>query len=122
MSAFGCKADIRLRSKPTRTANISAVGLSQCSDIVSALRIGCASRRPADGVMNGVAVPHDIIVSGYELLERCIDVVEIDVGDETIDAGIDAGGFLAMQITPRGDEPASAPRSASPRAIAASGS
>jgi predicted rRNA methylase YqxC with S4 and FtsJ domains len=54
--------------------------------------------------MNGAAVPHDITVSGYELLERCIDVVEIDVSDETIDAGIDAGGFLAMQITPRGDE------------------
>ena len=54
--------------------------------------------------MNGATVPYDIIVSGYELLERRIDVVEIDVGDEAVDAGIDAGGFLAMHITPRGDE------------------
>jgi hypothetical protein len=85
MSAFGGKVDMGIALRNVRS-------------------IGCASRRPADGLMNGATVPHDIIVSGYELLERHIDVVEIDVGDEAIDAGIDAGGFLAMHITPRGDE------------------
>ena len=54
--------------------------------------------------MNGAAVPHDITVSDHELLERRVDVVEIDIGGEAIDAGIGAGRFLAMHITPRGDE------------------
>jgi len=38
------------------------------ADMAIALRnvrsIGCASRRPADGLMNGATVPYDIIVSG----------------------------------------------------------
>jgi len=53
--------------------------------------------------MDGAAVAHDIVVSAYELLEWRIDVVEIDIGDEAIDAGVNAGGSLAMQITARGD-------------------
>ena len=67
--------------------------------MVSTLRIGCTSRCPADGVMDGAAVTHDIVVSAYELLEWRIDVVEINIGDEAIDAGVNAGGSLAMQIT-----------------------
>src|SRR5262249_6647878 len=58
----------------------------------------------ANGFVNGVAVPHHIDVSAYKLLERRIDVVEINVGDETIDASINAGGLVAMQITARRQE------------------
>jgi hypothetical protein len=53
--------------------------------------------------MYGAAMTHDIVVSCYELLEWRIDVVEINIGDEAIDAGIYAGGFLAMQIAARGN-------------------
>jgi hypothetical protein len=56
-----------------------------------------------DGLMDGAAVMHDIVMSAYELLEWRIDVVEINIGDEAIDAGIYAGGFLAMQIAARGN-------------------
>ena len=52
--------------------------------------------------MNSAAVPHDIAVGGDELLERGIDVVEIDIGDEAIDAGVDAGRALASR-TPNGN-------------------
>ena len=45
-----------------------------------------------DGLMDGAAVMHDIVMSAYELLEWRIDVVEINIGDEAIDAGVDAGG------------------------------
>ena len=51
-----------------------------------------ASRELVDGLMHGAAVPDDIVVSAYELLERRIDVVKINVGDEAIYAGINAGG------------------------------
>src|SRR5260370_5729481 len=51
--------------------------------------------------MNRTAVPYDVAVRGHELLERGIDVVEIDVGDEAIDAGVDAGGPFAMDIALR---------------------
>ena len=51
-----------------------------------------ASRGLVDGLMHGAAVPDDIVVSAYELLERRIDVVKINVGDEAIYAGINAGG------------------------------
>jgi hypothetical protein len=50
--------------------------------------------------MNRAAVPHDVAVRGHELLERGIDVLEIDVGDEAIDAGVDAGRLFASW--PRG--------------------
>jgi len=48
------------------------------------------------------------------LLEWRIDVVEINVGDEAIDARINAGRFRTMQITARrekiGKRPNSSPR------------
>src|SRR3974377_237477 len=34
----------------------------------------------------------------YELFQRRFNIVEIDVGDEAIDACIDTGGLLAMHI------------------------
>src|SRR5262249_2142188 len=51
-----------------------------------------ASRQLVDGLMHGAAVPDDIVVSAYELLERRIDVVKINVGSEAIYAGVNAGG------------------------------
>src|SRR5260370_27066311 len=51
--------------------------------------------------MNRTAVPYDVAVRGHELLERGIDVVEIDVGDEAIEAGVDAGRPFAMDIALR---------------------
>ena len=44
------------------------------------------------------------VVSAYELLERRIDVVKINVGDETVYAGINAGGCRTMQITAQGNK------------------
>ena len=92
MSVFGCKADMTsfdCKILPRLRARLQ--GWDR------------ASSGLVDGVMDGAAVPHDIVVSDYELLEWRIDVVEVDVGDEAIDAGIDAGGFLAMHITARRD-------------------
>ena len=47
---------------------------------------------------------HEIGAGGDELLERRIDVEEIDIGDEAIDAGVDAGRRLAVQVAARGQE------------------
>ena len=73
-----------------------------------------ASGELVDGLMNGAAVPLDVVVGGYELLEWRIDVVEINVGNEAIDARINAGRFRTMQITARrekiGKRPNSSPR------------
>src|SRR3974390_1370170 len=60
-----------------------------------------ASGELVDGLMNGAAVPLDVVVGGYELLEWRIDVVEINVGDEAIDARIDAGRFCHRPLTDR---------------------
>src|ERR1700741_4214752 len=58
----------------------------------------------ADGRVNGAAMSHDIVMGDDELLERRIDVVEIDVGDEAVDAGIDACRLLAVNIGAGGNE------------------
>jgi hypothetical protein len=39
-----------------------------------------------------------------ELLERGVDIVEEDIGDETVDACIDAGRLLPMHIAVRGND------------------
>jgi len=44
---------------------------------------------------------HEIGVRGDELLERRIDVVKMDIGDEAVDAGVDAGRRLAVQVAAR---------------------
>src|SRR6516164_11003589 len=69
-------------------AGIQGRGLSRRS---SRLRL-CAGRR-GHGRMNRVAMAHEIGVGGDELLERRIDVVKMDIGDEAIDAGVDARRF-----------------------------
>ena len=52
------------------------------------------------------------------LLERRVDVVEVDVGDEAIDPRVDARWLITVHITTSGDEAVSTSRSASPRAYA----
>ena len=48
--------------------------------------------------MDRGAVVHEIGMRGDELLERRIDVVKMDIGDEAIDAGVDACRRLAVQV------------------------
>jgi hypothetical protein len=55
-------------------------------------------------IMNGATVTHDIFVRYDELPERGLDLVEVDVGDESIDAGIDAGRLAPMHIAARRNE------------------
>src|SRR5438477_613570 len=52
-----------------------------------------------DRLVNGAAVAHDIVMRNHELLERRVDVVEIDVGDEAVDAGVDAAWSVADGVT-----------------------
>ena len=74
----------------------------------------------ADGLMNGAAMPHQIVVGDDEFLQRRVDLVEIDVSDKAVDAGIDAVGLSPCTYAPFGIRLAIASRSARPRAMAAS--
>ncbi len=66
--------------------------------------------------MNRAAMPDDVVMRGDELLQRRLDVVEIDVGDEAVDGGIDAGRFAPVHIANlRGSVP-QAPRGRQGRA------
>ena len=92
MSVFGCKADMTsLDCKILPRLRARLQGWDR------------ASSSFFDGVMDAAAVTHDIVMSAYELLEWRIDIVEINIGDEAIDAGVNASGFLAVQITARGN-------------------
>ena len=59
---------------------------------------------------------HEIGVRRDELLERRVDGVEMDVGDEAVDGGVDAGRLRPVQIAVAGMRFASTRKSASPRA------
>jgi hypothetical protein len=41
---------------------------------------------------------HQTVVRDHEFLQRRIDVVEVDVGNEAIDAGVDGRRSVAMHI------------------------
>ena len=62
------------------------------------------SRLRRYGVVDSTTVAHEVFMSHDELSQRSIDFVEIDVGDETVDAGIDGGGILPMDIAHRGNK------------------
>src|SRR5262249_1207135 len=62
------------------------------------------SRLRRYGVVDSTTVAHEVFMSHDELSQRSIDFVEIDVGDETVDAGIDGGGILPMDIAYRGNK------------------
>src|ERR1700678_2737827 len=49
-------------------------------------------------------MPDEIGVRRDELLERGIDLVEMNIGDEAVDSSIDAGRFRPMQVVVRRDE------------------
>jgi hypothetical protein len=59
------------------------------------------ARRRAHRRMDRVAMAHEVGAGGDELFERRINVEEIDIGDEAIDTGVDAGRRLAVQIAAR---------------------
>ena len=48
--------------------------------------------------MNAATMPHDIVMRDDELLQRRVDVVEVDVGDEAVESGVDAGRLVAMDV------------------------
>src|SRR5262249_36488076 len=49
-------------------------------------------------------MPHQIGMRRDELLERRLDLVEINVGDESVDTGVDAGRLRPVQVAVRGDQ------------------
>jgi hypothetical protein len=59
--------------------------------------------RPDSRVDRG-AMADEVAVRGDKLLERRIDRVEINIGDEAVDAGVDAGRLGSMQVAVRGHE------------------
>jgi hypothetical protein len=59
--------------------------------------------RPDSRVDRG-AMADEVGVRGDKLLERRIDRVEINIGDEAVDAGVDAGRLGSMQVAVRGHE------------------
>src|SRR5262249_54268624 len=62
------------------------------------LRVSAWGRR-ADGGVNCRAMPYELAMRCDEPLERSLDLVEINVGNESIDAGVDARRLRPMQIT-----------------------
>src|SRR5262245_9498037 len=61
---------------------------------------GCCScwRCSTDCGVDCSAVPDNIGMRRDELLERRVDLVEVDIGDEAVDSGIDAGRLRPVQI------------------------
>ena len=54
--------------------------------------------------MYDATVAHHVSSRYDESLERSVNIVEEDIGDETIDACIDAGRRLPMHIAVRGND------------------
>src|SRR5690242_11914400 len=52
--------------------------------------------------MDRLAMAHEVGMGCHERLERRRDRKEVDVGDEAVDAGIDAGRLRTMNIAVRG--------------------
>jgi hypothetical protein len=50
------------------------------------------------------AVAHKVLPRRNELLERRLDIVEVDVGDEPVNAGVDAGRVGSVYISVSGNE------------------
>ena len=54
--------------------------------------------------MDGTTVARDVCTRYDELFQWGIDLVKIDVRNEAVDAGINAGRLVSMHITLRGNE------------------
>ena len=52
----------------------------------------------ADGSVDRTAMPCQTVVRNHEFLQRRVDVVEIDIGDEAIDTGVNGRRSVAMHI------------------------
>src|ERR1700716_3574554 len=84
---------------PERRGSASMIAISWIPESPCGLRLFRHHR-----IMDGATVPRDIRVRHHELLERSVDLEEIDVGDESINAGIDAGRLWPMHVAVRRDE------------------
>src|SRR5262245_8326719 len=82
------------KSSTARSCQGWATSPTARTDACTACPSLCAKalRQLVNGLMHGAAVPNDVGVSAYELLERRVEIVKIKVGNEAIYAGIDAGG------------------------------
>jgi hypothetical protein len=49
-----------------------------------------------DRVVHGATVSHDVFMRYDELLKRGLNIVEVDIGDEAVDACIDATWLLPV--------------------------
>jgi hypothetical protein len=72
--------------------------------------------------VNGATVAHYVSSRHDELLERGVDIVEEDIGDETVDACIDAGRLLPMHIAVRGNDIGQHPQISEPSCVGSIGS
>src|SRR5215510_9928479 len=54
-----------------------------------------------DGGVNCSAMPNEIGMRRNELPEWSIDLVEINIGDESVDGGVDASRLRPMHVTIR---------------------
>jgi hypothetical protein len=52
-----------------------------------------AAPSSGDRVVNLDAVPYEIAVRRHKPPEGCVDLVEVDIGNEPVDSGVDAGRF-----------------------------
>src|SRR5690349_5949067 len=48
--------------------------------------------------VNGHAMAHNVLPRRHELFQRRVDLVEINIGDEAVDAGVDAGGVRSVYV------------------------
>src|SRR5271170_6537447 len=71
----------------------------------------------SDSRVDRGAMADEVGVRDDKLLERRIDRVEINIGDEAVDAGVDAGRLGSMQVTVRGHEVRQNPQIREPASV-----
>jgi hypothetical protein len=119
-TAGGAASTRTVRGRAVRRFRVAAVDLELPPSWSQ--RFGRLRHEPLSAyrLVDRPAVPHDVVVRDDALLERRVDVVEIDVGDEAVDAGTMLVGASPCTKPCAGMRRASTRRSASPRASAAS--
>src|SRR3954454_1598954 len=63
-----------------------------------------ADQSASDRMMNGSAVPDQIRMCFNELLERCFYRQEINIGDESINGGVDTGRLCSECVATHRNE------------------
>jgi hypothetical protein len=54
-------------------------------------------------IVDGTTVTHEVFMRRYKLLKRSFDIVKINVCNKAVDAGIDAGRLLSVDVAVRGN-------------------